>query len=491
VKHISISQRTLQKHRVQLLRREALRLHTHTFKEKDEWLTAKVMACNGNEEALEDLRELLRVMPFSVFMPASVDAIRHSREKLEKLGKAFDAIETIGQRIQRAKAKWPLRVYCEQVIGLSFDQQRKCKCPLHVGHSGNRQFVIDEQTNKWFCFGNCPPDPGKDYRSGDVIDLHRIVKDLRSQKEAVEDLLAIDRTATLPSSYKPKPSLLETVKAAKDEQLIATALRRCADVTRESIAMREPATAADFAKYLLQTQERLVVARTKYAALIGQRAVRALRRAPERLQYLCCSTAKTEQQHKQSKNLHVERPLFLNVEFDQESPDNQLRILWWLKTVRKWRLVSITFSGGKSWHGLFAVRAIEAARLAQMRTLAMRLGACRRSLQPTQWVRFPGGVRTLEDWQQTPVAQQEILYFDPVNTVLTARREKKVLVSRWKVVGLEEVAFEDKERWADPGVEHHRSPGWNIQMKIKHQLRATVNSTARWRLSHPNQAAIP
>jgi hypothetical protein len=170
-----------------LLRREALRAELHTFKAKDQWLTEKVMACNGNEHQLDDLRELLRVMPFP-FTPASIDAIRRSKEKR----KAFDSIETVDD-IAKVKRKWPVRHYCERVLGLTFDKEGKCKCPLHDGDS-KTAFVIDEQTNKWFCFGNCPHDPGKDHRQGDVIDLHGIVKGLSNNKEAVEELLAMPTT---------------------------------------------------------------------------------------------------------------------------------------------------------------------------------------------------------------------------------------------------------------------------------------------------------
>ena len=35
---------------------------------------------------------------------------------------------------------------------------------------------------------------------------------------------------------------------------------------------------------------------------------------------------------------------------------DQHKILWWLKQVRNWKLMSITFSGAKSYHGLFDVR---------------------------------------------------------------------------------------------------------------------------------------
>ena len=191
----------MQKDRVQLLRREALRAELHTFKQKDQWLTDKVLACNGDEEALEDLRELMRRMPWP-FKPQSIDAIRWNSEQEKQLAKAFDQVDTVAQMIDKAKAKWPIRFYCEHVLGLKFDQQGKCKCPLHDGKSLT-SFVIDEQTGRWFCFGNCPPRAGEEHRSGDVIDLHGIVKGV-SPKVAVARS-PVDGTRS-PSSTEQNPN---------------------------------------------------------------------------------------------------------------------------------------------------------------------------------------------------------------------------------------------------------------------------------------------
>jgi hypothetical protein len=208
----------------------------------------------------------------------------------------------------------------------------------------------------------------------------------------------------------------------KDDRLIAEALSREFTITRMLIYKTSPAqmpSAKDFAAWLMQQpiEGHLIVARTKFEALIGRRALWELRRAPDRLQYLVGCTAKRETGGKGNPNLNLDQPMFLNVEFDHMPAAEQRRLLWYLKERMRWKLISITFSGGKSYHGLFDVRGLSPSELDAMRLFALRLGACRPSLQPFQYVRFPGGMRTREDWRQTPVARQAILYFDDTHTL--------------------------------------------------------------------------
>jgi hypothetical protein len=107
----------------------------------------------------------------------------------------------------------------------------------------------------------------------------------------------------------------------------------------------------------------------------------------------------------------LQERLVVNVEFDGMPLENQLRLLWYLKVRRGWRLISITFSGSESYHGLFYVREMSEERVQCMKEIALSLGACQRSCT-SEWlgIRFPGGWRTMEDWCQTGVGRQRILY---------------------------------------------------------------------------------
>ena len=112
---------------------------------------------------------------------------------------------------------------------------------------------------------------------------------------------------------------------------------------------------------------------------------------PDQLQYLTSSTAIDEAGSNTNDN--VKEQIFLDVEFDHMRTLDQLKILWWLKRVRKWNLISLTYSGGKSYHGLFYIRGQTKEQVQAMKDFAIRLGACSGSLRPHQPARFPGGYR--------------------------------------------------------------------------------------------------
>ena len=94
--------------------------------------------------------------------------------------------------------------------------------------------------------------------------------------------------------------------------------------------------------------------------------------------------------------------------------EDQLKILWWLTTIQKWKLISITFSGSKSYHGLFYIRGQTKEHIQAMESLAKRLGACSGSLRPHQPVRFPGGLRR----EPQPI-RQEIIYLANLTACFT------------------------------------------------------------------------
>lgn len=282
---------------------------------------------------------------------------------------------------------------------------------MHVGHSANLQFVIDEEVGRWYCFGNCPPAPGVDYRSGDVIDLHRIVNGFAID-EAVKDILELpmdmQRSAPSRTFFCSKRQ-----KTTVDRKLIARVLQESSFPKNA-----EKAEAKDFAELLeeiLRPDDLPIVSSNLRTMRIGAQAREWLRRRPEALRYLVCSTALREDTWSRRRN--IKERIFLDVEFDEmPSLDEQLKILWWLKTAQQWNLVSITFSGGKSHHGLFYVRG---QQVQDMIALAKRLGACSKSLQPNQLIRFPGGGN----------GRQTIVYLNrQINRWLIGEHTKKVQV---------------------------------------------------------------
>ena len=67
-----------------------------------------------------------------------------------------------------------------------------------------------------------------------------------------------------------------------------------------------------------------------------------------------------------------------------------------------------------------------------MERLALRLGACGPTMRAHQPVRFPGGWRTEEDWRQTGVCRQEMLYFDPIKVYVGKQSFSKLAKTKQK-----------------------------------------------------------
>jgi hypothetical protein len=194
-----------------------------------------------------------------------------------------------------------------------------------------------------------------------------------------------------------------------DARLVAKVLR--ADL--------KPTTGAhnafDFARLLLRRilgpDDLPVVSSTLKTMRIGLKAREWLKQCPDKLQYLVCSTAKRGDTWSRRRN--VKERIFLDVEWDDLPSDDQLKILWWLKVAKEWKLISITFSGGKSYHGLFYTRGESNEKVQGMISLAKRLGACQGSLRADLLVRFPGGLRRDEKGER----RQRIVYLNDQFTI--------------------------------------------------------------------------
>ena len=277
----------------------------------------------------------------------------------------------------------------------------KTKCPFRGGRS-ETTFVIDPTTGVFTCFGGCEPKKEEEeHLTGRVIDLHQRAFALKTWSEAKKYLDEMAATGNYPTKdntlslerHPPRP------KTVVDDKLISKVLSQCVVVKLPKCE----AKASDFSRLLLEKilrpEDKPIVFISKKWPIIGGKARLELQERPQELQYLCSSTAKSafrkplRPEDGTNRGANLRERIFLDVEFDHLPLQDQLKILWWLKTVRKWRLISITHSGGKSYHGLFEVRGFDETTVQRMRRLGLRLGACRGSLNAHQPVRMPGGMR--------------------------------------------------------------------------------------------------
>ena len=325
-----------------------------------------------------------------------------------KLAEAFNNLLIFAQQ----KKLFPdLREYCEKFLGMKF-QGNHARCPLHREKKG-RAFHLRGQ--KWYCFGKCR----RRWKwGGDVLDLHQTIFEFATKQEAMDSLLSLQLRRSDCRDLLPRRRTPPAPEVALNEKRLARLWRQYARVDREFLAKRSPVpqpSARDFAEILLELMDRgelpivfAAAADLRYPfanPLIGQRARRALERGPERLQYLCSCTAQRIGGGNRTKNLV--RRLFLDVEFDEHPLPQQLPLLWYLKEERGWPLVSITYSGDKSYHGLFRREGEIEAQRADLE-LVLSLGADAACLHAHQPVRFPGGWRR----DDTHNCRQTLLYLD-------------------------------------------------------------------------------
>jgi len=204
----------------------------------------------------------------------------------EALAEAFNQTIIFAQQ----KKLFPdLREYCEKVLKLKF-RGSHARCPLHRERKG-MAFYIDDCTQKWRCWGKC-----EDW--GDVLDLHRALFAFATKQEAIDSLLSLGLKQGHPC-LDSLPQRRAAAAVALNEKRLRRIWRQYARVGREYVRERSPVhqpTAADFAQLLLELMDRgelpIVFVQDVYTPLIGQRARRALEKWPERIQYLCCCTAR-------------------------------------------------------------------------------------------------------------------------------------------------------------------------------------------------------
>lgn len=113
---------------------------------------------------------------------------------------------------------------------------------------------------------------------------------------------------------------------------------------------------------------------------------------------------------KDRSDLSVGERLFLVVEFDADSLDDQFAFFDFLdRTNRNFPLVLIVYSGGKSLHGWFACYGASEHRVVTFCRQATELGADRATYSPSQYIRVPFG------WNYKTRNRQLIVYFNEEN----------------------------------------------------------------------------
>ena len=232
------------------------------------------------------------------------------KQKLSFAAK-FDSVLTF----QQQKARFPeLRGYCEKVLKLKF-KGNHCFCPIHGGHSGH-SFQIDDEAQKWQCWSECRErcsrhSDGQADRSqpctcrGDVLDLHLLCFEFESKQEGITSLI---NGSELPKVKAGKFFLLTgkpRVKQAKsgvDEKLVAESVEGlCFCHFRLSPEQERYSESGRFRfrsniRNILQPNDLPVVFFTKYKAIIGRRAVDALRQVPDEIQYLFAGRGRVKEE---------------------------------------------------------------------------------------------------------------------------------------------------------------------------------------------------
>jgi hypothetical protein len=310
---------------------------------------------------------------------------------------------------------WPIRDYCERVLARRFGGSRRvfAHCPFTSPEDGGggKAFVIDEDHNNARCFGQCE-------KTWTPFDLHREVFQFPTWEAALTDFKkrlretsSSDVTNLSPKIPTRRPSFTPV-----DESLVAYALSEYRGINAAAIRnLEEGDDAQEVGRRLVKCygEERLAIAQSYKSVFIGRPAQRWLanERTAGRTQFLCCWGIR--EGHNRVTNETVDRPIMLDIEFDDNKADDQLRLIWALKNRWRTALFSICWSGGKSYHALFYVAKIKEGELELKKAQAASMGACKASMRPHQWVRFPGGWRT----GPGPTGRQTLLYLDHVSLI--------------------------------------------------------------------------
>ena len=312
------------------LLKEASTLTFATWKEQVAWVREKIKA---NPDELDSLAHVVRRMGWPFKVGVMAERITKGKAVAEKFK---DVVATPVLTINELKARFPIKEYCENYLGLHFNENNKCRCPFHNGKSTS--FVIDPGMNIFTCFGGCPPKDGREFLTGDVIDLHQFafkLPNLSAAKASLEKLAASDA-----GQLTPKPVLFSAPERVRpvDEELVSKVLAECSQVALASSG----ATAFDFAKLLLDrilhSDDKPIVFVNQKWPIIGFAARAKLRQRPDELQYLCCSTAlraiRNGGDAGTTRKANLKERIFLDVEFDHMPLADQLKILCWLQSYR-------------------------------------------------------------------------------------------------------------------------------------------------------------
>jgi len=391
-----MSNRSYTRAAVRQLARMARESGAVSYQQRAEWLYNSLRA-TSNSSLWTDAMRLVR-WPFS---QAAIEHLIQDLRNRTRRPEAFDSVSSTNY--DKAKSLVSIRALCERYGAKFRGINAKCFLPTHIrpgrdthiGELDGSSFAIDESTNRWRCFGKCEA-------QGDTIDLVMRMESL-SADEAITRLEVWASGKRLPRCPKLNDNIRIELKPKIEPDVW---------LIKKTLAENEPlAKLGDWScEQLLecyQKAEKPIVCeelRGLWPVLVGAEARRAIRTRGSELQYLCCSTGLDDKAGRRKANLG--KRIWLCVEFDRLSPDRQLRLFRYLVEKQRWPLYTLTWSAGKSYHGLFYVRGYSQRSIDGMINLSLRLGACASSLRAEQWVRFPGGTR------RSNGKRQEVYYYN-------------------------------------------------------------------------------
>jgi hypothetical protein len=355
--------------------------------------------------------------------------------------------------------RMPIRWYCTFRLKMEFHGNKaKCPGPNHLSRTRldrktEDEFVIFEDNNSWRCFGyKCKP-----WNYGDAFDLEHKLFFPKDKKLALDSLLNLFRiyknmhrreimsqSQTLYTGPKWKqtranwgtkknPAKAQARTITGDRKLLNSIIRKETEINKlEDIIALSPFAIASLSEAELAWRIHTSLFRPEEKRAIGKRhneweplvcdeeelSLRLQDQKETLLDYTYMTTAlyyyssyqwlaaKKEKTARNQNNI-TDRVLIC-VESDSLAPVIQLKVIAHLAELLP--LCVITHSGDESYHALFNCRNHSTDEWDEFTTIAKKLYADPRTLEPNAWCRLPNGKR----WEDKE-ARQKVVYFDPDN----------------------------------------------------------------------------
>jgi CHC2 zinc finger len=340
-----------------------------------------------------------------------------------KLSRAFQRAQAENVNLfDWVQACLPILDFCQRFTSIELfpsGDRYKGRCPLHSETHGFA-FVVDPKTGHWKCFGKCDA-------SGNVVELawrlwgkaqgknrHQVARELAGMieqetgKKFPGDISTGKRGSCETVLPKPSPVIEAAPKLAADHSEQENVWREWKGYSVEEMAgespyrLPEPRDQEEIGNIAgpmicREAGELYAVSYDVRRAIIGTPEQLRLRERGSNLQYLCPDILRDRREG--IKKANAKRRLFVIAEFDfpVEAGETAKEKAWRFDKQAILHkhlsgilpLVVITYSGGKSLHGLYSVKGKEEPEIQAFIQKAIRLGACWR----TCLIRLGGKIR--------------------------------------------------------------------------------------------------